>query len=56
MPGMVRKLLKWAKPGLYTRLFDSFVISNINTMERLSFVPPFTFEDGIREMVNNQKI
>lgn len=51
IPGIVRTLIKQVKPALYTRLFGSFVVDNQQTNRRLDFVPPYTTEQGIAEMV-----
>jgi nucleoside-diphosphate-sugar epimerase len=52
LPSVVKKLIKAIKPGLYTRLFGSFVIDNSSSNHRLNFVPPYQTEAGITEMVN----
>ncbi len=51
IPGPFRALLRKLKPGLYTRLFGSFVVDNGNTNRKLGFVPPYTTEYGIEQMV-----
>jgi UDP-glucose 4-epimerase len=51
VPGVLRKAMKALKPGLYKRLFGSFVIDNSNTNQRLDFKPPYSTEYGIGEMV-----
>ena len=52
MPAPLRILLRKLKPGLYTRLFGSFVVENANTNRKLGFVPPYTTEYGVEQMVN----
>lgn len=52
VPGFMRKLMSMVKPGLYKRLFGSFVIDNSSTNQRLQFTPPYSTEEGIKEMVD----
>ena len=52
IPSVLRGVLKLLRPGMHTRLFGSFVIDNTNTNKKLGFVPPFSTEHGIAEMVN----
>ncbi|HEY0680087.1 MAG TPA: NAD-dependent epimerase/dehydratase family protein [Chitinophagaceae bacterium] len=52
VPGFMRAMIKLIKPGLYKRLFGSFVVDNRQTNEQLEFVPPYSSEFGIGEMVN----
>jgi len=52
IPGAIRKLIKRAKPALYTRLFGSFVVDNSITNAKLHFVPPYSTEQGIKQMVD----
>jgi len=52
IPGAIRKLIKRAKPALYTRLFGSFVVDNSITNAKLHFVPPYSTEQGINQMVD----
>lgn len=51
LPSFMRFLVKKGKPELYSRLFENYVIDNTATNAVLDFVPPFTFEEGVREMV-----
>jgi UDP-glucose 4-epimerase len=50
-PLIGRKLLRIIAPGLYQRLFGSFVIDNKKTNESLGFTPPYAAEYGVRQMV-----
>jgi nucleoside-diphosphate-sugar epimerase len=52
IPAGIRKLIQKIKPAFYTRLFGSFVIDNSNTNERLNFIPPYSTEEGVRQMVD----
>ncbi|HEY4148715.1 MAG TPA: NAD-dependent epimerase/dehydratase family protein [Chitinophagaceae bacterium] len=51
IPGPLRVVLRTLRPALYTRLFGSFVVDNSATNQRLGFVPPYTTEYGIEQMV-----
>ena len=59
IPYFLRNLIKQLKPRLYIRLYGSFVVDNTNTNNKLNFVPPYTTEFGIEQMVkwfkNNTK-
>jgi UDP-glucose 4-epimerase len=52
IPRMLLKIFCKIKPALYTRLFGSFVLNTSQTNARLEFVPPFSTDDGISEMVD----
>jgi UDP-glucose 4-epimerase len=51
IPGFLRSIMKKYKPGLYTRLFGSFVADNSATNQRLHFTPPFSTAEGVSKMV-----
>jgi UDP-glucose 4-epimerase len=51
IPAIFRGLLKIVRPAMHTRLFGSFVVNNSATNKTLGFVPPFSSEQGISEMV-----
>ncbi|HEX6915936.1 MAG TPA: NAD-dependent epimerase/dehydratase family protein [Chitinophagaceae bacterium] len=51
IPGFARRVLKAVKPGLYNRLFGSFVINNGKTNQKLDFVPPVSTAEGVAAMV-----
>jgi len=51
LPLLAISLLRVLKPALVNRLFDSYVIDNSITNKKLGFKPPFSFELGIKEMV-----
>lgn len=53
LPKILLKVIKMIKPGIHDRLFDSYEITNIKTNKRLNFNPPFSFEEGIKEMITN---
>ncbi len=52
LPGLFRFLLRKLKPAIYSRLFGNFIIDNSNTNKTLNFSPPFSFEEGIENMVS----
>lgn len=54
LPLPFRRLIKKLKPALYIRLFESYIIDNTSTNQRLNFHPPFTFQEGIKEMVKDK--
>ena len=51
IPRFVRWLLKIVKPAIHQRLFGDFIIDNSETNKRLNFNPPYSFEEGITNMV-----
>jgi len=56
LPSLARQLLQRLKPALYIRLFDSLLLDNTSSNERLHFSPPFATEYGIKEMVKSYKL
>lgn len=50
IPGFLRAIMKQLRPGLYNRLFGSFVIDNSVTNKALDFEPPYATSDGINAM------
>jgi nucleoside-diphosphate-sugar epimerase len=52
VPGFMRNTMKALQPGLYKRLFGSFVVDNKSTNERLNFTPPYSTEYGVEQMAN----
>lgn len=51
LPAFMRKILKQIRPAMYFRLFGSFEVDNTGTNNKLNFVPPYSSEAGISEMV-----
>lgn len=51
MPKPLRWLIRVVKPSFTDRLYGSLVLDNSNTNRKLNFTPPYTSEQGIREMV-----
>src|SRR3972149_3128932 len=52
IPGFAQKIIKTLKPGIYQRLFGDLLIDNSLTRKILNYSPEFTFQQGIREMVD----
>jgi nucleoside-diphosphate-sugar epimerase len=52
IPGAGRWLLRKLRPDFSKRLFSSFAIENRRTNQVLQFEPPFSFEYGIKQMVD----
>ncbi|MDD2384929.1 MAG: NAD-dependent epimerase/dehydratase family protein [Sulfurospirillaceae bacterium] len=48
-------LLKWLKPSLYKRLFQSLEVDNAQTKKILGFENPYSAEEGIRMMIEGDK-
>ena len=56
LPIPFRKLLNGLKPDIYSRLFRNFVIDNSKTNKELNFSPPYSFEEGIENMVSTHTL
>ena len=52
LPKILVRLIKYVKPQIYSRIFDSYEVDNKDTNRRLGFKPPFTFDEGIKKMTN----
>jgi len=53
LPKIIWGIIKIVKPNIYTRLLDSYIIDNSKTNRKLSFNPPYSFEEGIKKMILN---
>ena len=53
LPLLFRQILKWMKPGIYQRIFDSFEVDDTNTRINLGYTPPYTTFEGIQKMINS---
>jgi nucleoside-diphosphate-sugar epimerase len=51
VPIFMISVMKKVRPSIVDRLFGSLELDNTSTNKRLNFVPPYSSEDGIREMV-----
>ncbi len=51
VPEFIITFTKRVKPSIMDRLFGSLELDNANTNQKLKFVPPYSTEEGIREMV-----
>ena len=52
LPIFILYLLQIVKPSLHKRLFCSLQVNTTSTQNRLDFIPPFSTEYGIQQMVN----
>ncbi len=52
MPNVLLATLRTVAPGIVSRLFDGMELANDQTKQRLGFSPPFSFSQGIQEMVS----
>ena len=52
LPGFLKAIIRKFRPGLYIRLFGSYEVNPENSFQRLAFTPPYSTEQGIRQMVN----
>lgn len=50
-PNFIIKGVKYIKPSVIDRLYESLELDNRNTNKLLQFIPPFSTEQGISEMV-----
>lgn len=56
VPGILIKTARYFKPEFVKRLTESFLLDNSVTNKSLDFIPPYSFEYGIIEMVEWYKI
>jgi len=52
LPSFIVSIIGALKPGLKTRLFGSLQLNTSNTNQRLNFEPKYSFEEGIKSMVD----
>lgn len=46
-----KEILKWIKPSIYKRLYESLEVNNSQTKKLLDFKNPYTVEEGMRLMM-----
>ena len=51
IPFIAQKLIKTLKPNIHQRLFGNLIIDNTQTCQILNYIPEYTFQQGISEMV-----
>lgn len=51
LPKFMRNFIRMVLPAMYNKLFEDFEVDNTLTNQRLNFTPPYSFEDGMREMM-----
>ncbi len=56
LPIFLLKIAKLIFPSIFMRLFGSLVFDNQKTLEKLSFKPQFSAEEGLRDMVEAYRI
>ncbi len=52
MPRILLATLGTVAPGIVSRLFDGMELANDQTKQQLGYSPPFSFSQGIQEMVS----
>jgi UDP-glucose 4-epimerase len=52
VPNFLLKIARIFKPAIVDRLIGSLVLDNIKTNKVLDFIPPYSIEQGINEMVD----
>jgi nucleoside-diphosphate-sugar epimerase len=52
IPSIVRLAIKKLKPSIFNRLYGSFVMDTTSTNSSLHFIPPYSTEHGIKQMVD----
>lgn len=50
------EFLRWIKPALYKRLFESLEVDNTQTKKVLGFENPYSIQEGIALMVDGEKL
>jgi UDP-glucose 4-epimerase len=53
-PGFFRHTIRLWMPQVYQRLFEEFIVDPKASNERLHFIPPFSFAEGIKEMIRSE--
>lgn len=51
LPNIFWLAIRWLRPKIYNRLIDSYIVDNSKTNLKLQFTPPYSFDEGIEEMV-----
>jgi len=51
IPSLTQKIVKTFKPNIHQRLFGNLVVDNSQTRKELNYKPEYSFEQGIKEMV-----
>ncbi len=53
LPAFAQRIFKSLLPGTYNRLYGDFVLNASQTNKYLNFIPPYSFDEGIRIMTEN---
>lgn len=56
IPNFIRSIVAKIKPSIIERLIGSLELDNSSTNKKLGFIPPFSTEEGIKEMVSWYKL
>lgn len=51
LPKFIVDFIKYFKPSIIDRLYGSLELDNSKTNKQLKYIPPYTTEEGIKEMV-----
>ena len=51
IPGIMQKSVKLLKPEIHRRIFGNLEVDNTETCNMLGYIPEYSFESGIKEMV-----
>jgi UDP-glucose 4-epimerase len=55
MPGSIGKIIHKIFPQHYEQLFNSLVLDNSKSREKLDFTPPYTIGQGLSRMIDFYK-
>jgi UDP-glucose 4-epimerase len=55
IPGFIKKAGLFFFPAVFKRLFESLQFNNNQTIMQLSYKPPYSIEDGFKEMISFYK-
>jgi UDP-glucose 4-epimerase len=53
LPSIAQRMIKLLLPGTYKRLYGNFILDATQTNKYLNFIPPFSFDEGIKNMIEN---
>lgn len=51
LPTLFRTIIKVLRPGLYSRLFESYIVDSVESYKSLDFIPPYSFTESIKYTV-----
>jgi len=56
IPDFLRAFLKFLSPSVYHKIFDNLVLDNTTTYKSIDFQPRYSFDQGMKEMVDWYKM